>query len=71
MTGQPTVTSKKCELIPKIAVGLHVLESAFKICKGTSISISEEINQDIIQKAVLFVESLEEQKETFKSVRPY
>ena len=41
---RPSTTSKQYEIIPKIAVSLHVLESIFKMCEDKRRNIDECIN---------------------------
>ena len=65
--GLPT-ENKKIELVPKMAVALHVLENVFSICQGTATHIPEDVSPEIFTRTILYVDSLDEQKETFKSV---
>ena len=62
------MSSKKCDIIPKVAVSLHTLESIFKILRNESLTITEEISLDTLKYASMLVESLDDQKHYFKTV---
>jgi len=66
--GIPFISSKKCDIIPKVAVSLHTLESIFKILRNEMQTISEEISIDTLKNASMLVESLDDQKHYFKTV---
>ena len=67
--GIPTSKSKKADLVPKIAVAIHLLEWSFS-CLTTKEDtyIKESITIETLQKAICYVEYLEEQKELFNTV---
>lgn len=69
--GRPTAKSKKSEFIPKVAAGLHVLEHAFKQLKENNYIelIPESISLETLERAILYLDSLEEQKDLFMTVR--
>lgn len=49
--GKPTVTSKKCDIIPKVAVSIHVMENLFKKQKGVIQTLPEAISSETIKKS--------------------
>lgn len=67
--GLPTTKSKKAELVPKIAVSIHLLEHYFIKASGHNLhEIHEEISLDTFNKASYFVDTLEQLKELFSIV---
>lgn len=49
--GKPTVTSKKCDIIPKVEVAIHVMENLFKKQKGVIQTLPEAISSETIKKS--------------------
>ena len=67
--GIPPPKSKLAELVPKIAASLHVLHHVTNnIRNNLDTPYSEEVPIEIFQSAKHYVESCEQQKETFSSV---
>ena len=68
--GIPTPQTKKCELIPKIAVSLHIISHLFGYFnENNRAEISEEIPLDVFNQASYFVEIVEQQKDIYSTVR--
>ncbi|XP_057297169.1 uncharacterized protein LOC130626079 isoform X2 [Hydractinia symbiolongicarpus] len=65
--GRPTSKSKKPELIPKVAVALHTVEyfynALFNEVEFTC--LPEAISLQTLERAIMYVESIDEQKELF------
>ena len=67
--GIPTSKSKKADLVPKIAVAIHLLEWSFScLILNIITNITESITIETLQKAICYVQYLEEQKELFNTV---
>ena len=66
--GLPPPKSKKGELVPKVAVSLHILERLFQIVTGRRTVMDQEISIDTFNKALYFIDIVEQQKEVFSTV---
>ena len=68
--GEVTPHTKKCDIIPRIAVAMHILEAVTKaLLQDREIeSVQRCITSNTLQKAIEYVNHLEEQKETFLTV---
>jgi len=68
LQGTPTVKSKKTDLVPRIAVAIHCLESVFACFhQNSKLNLREDIGLNTVKKAIYFVDFLENQKEIFSS----
>ena len=69
LNGIPTIKSKRAEFIPKVAAVLHVVESMFySITNNREEPISEAITLETLNKSIMLVDMLEEQKRFFSNV---
>eukprot|EP00112_Aurelia_sp_Birch-Aquarium-sp1_P018165 Seg4296.3 transcript_id=Seg4296.3/GoldUCD/mRNA.D3Y31 product="hypothetical protein" protein_id=Seg4296.3/GoldUCD/D3Y31 len=68
--GEVTPHTKKCDIIPRMAVAMHILQTVTKaLLENQEIdSIQPGITSNTLQKAIEYVNHLEEQKETFLTV---
>ena len=67
-SGIPAPTSKLNELLPKIAVAIHVFEHTVLNFEEEDFHMPTEIKLDTFQRAKIYVQFLEEQKEVFCQV---
>lgn len=72
LNGIPTSKSKKPELVPKIAVSLHLLECTYNAImeNNEDFIIPEAISLDTLKRAISYIDSIDEQKELFYNVSP-
>ena len=68
--GECTPQTKKCDIIPRLAVSLHVFEKiALALLAGNDVPpIPQSITKETLQKAVDYVNYLESQKDIFLAV---
>ena len=72
MEGVPHVQSKVTDFIPKVAIALHLLHSAFsQLNSGSSpedVRYEEEISLETLDRAVIYSQHIVEQKSICTSV---